>query len=144
MKIIVRSILLLLLGLNATLAWSESSKEVGGYIVHFNALPTEALPPQVAKAYHITRSKNRGLLNISVLKKGKDFKAVEADIDVTATNLANQMRPIKLRKIEEQNALYYIGEFRVSNEETLNFKIRVKTPDGEQETIQLTQQFFVD
>ncbi len=144
MKPFVRSILLLLLGLAAFNAWSESAKEVGGYIVHFNALPTEALPPQVAKAYKITRSKHRGLLNISVLKKGPGYQAVEADIDVTASNLTGQMRPIKLRKIEEQNALYYIGEFRVSNEETLNFNIRVKTPDGHQETIQLSQQFFVD
>jgi len=53
-------------------------------------------------------------------------------------------RPIKLRKNEEQNAIYYIGGFRVNNEETLNFKIRVKTPDGASETIQLSQQFFTD
>jgi len=144
MKHFIRSILLSFLILSANAALAESAQPVGEYIVHFNALPTEALPPQVAKAYHITRSKNRGLLNVSVVKKGKNIQGVEADIDVTATNLSGQMRPIKLRKIEEQNAIYYIGDFRVSNEETLNFKIRVKTPDGATETIQLSQQFFTD
>jgi hypothetical protein len=144
MKHFIRSILLFTILLFGAAAHGESSKPVGEYIVHFNALPTEALPPQVAKAYHIIRSKNRGLLNISVVKKGGDIQGVEADIEVTASNLSGQLRPIKLRKIEEQNALYYIGEFRVSNEETLSFKIRVKTPDGARETIELTQQFFVD
>lgn len=144
MKHFIRSILLSFLILSANAALAESARPVGEYVVHFNALPTEALPPQVAKAYHITRSKNRGLLNVSVVKKGKNIQGVEADIDVTATNLSGQMRPIKLRKIEEQNAIYYIGDFRVSNEETLNFKIHVKTPDGARETIQLSQQFFTD
>lgn len=144
MKHFFRSILLFSILLFGANAHAESSQPVGEYIVHFNALPTEALPPQVAKAYHITRSKNRGLLNVSVVKKGGDIQGVEADIDVTASNLSGQMRPIKLRKIEEQNALYYIGEFRVSNEETLKFRIRIKTPDGARETIELTQQFFVD
>lgn len=144
MNTLIRSILLLLLSLTATIGWAESAKPVGDYIVHFNALPTEALPPQVAKAYRITRSKNRGLLNISVVKKGPDIQGVEADIEVTATNLSGQMRPIKLRKIEEQNALYYIGEFRVSNEETIRFDIQVRTPDGARERIELTQQFFTN
>ncbi len=144
MKHFIRSILWSILILSSGAALAENSQPVGEYIVHFNALPTEALPPQVAKAYHITRSKNRGLLNVSVVKKGKNIQGVEAEIDVTASNLSGQLRPIKLRKIEEQNAIYYIGDFRVSNEETLNFKIRVKTPDGASKTIELSQQFFTD
>ena len=58
-------------------AFAESSSSVGDYIVHYNAVSTEALPPAVARAYGITRSKNRGLLNISVLKKGGDFQGVK-------------------------------------------------------------------
>ena len=123
---------------------AESSTTINGYTVHYNALSTESLPPSVARVYGITRSKNRGLLNISVLKKGEGFEGVEAKLDASATNLTGQMRNIKLRKIKEDNAVYYIGEFSVANEETLDFVIRVTTPDNQSTTLKLRQQFFTN
>ena len=127
-----------------SIALAENSGSVGNYIVHFNALATESLPPSVARAYGITRSKNRGLLNISVLKKGGEFQGVEASIDVSATNLTGQLRNIKLRKIEEQNAVYYISDFSVADGETLDFSIKVTTADDETGNFKLRQQFFTN
>lgn len=121
---------------------AESSKSVGNYIIHYNAISTESLPPAVARAYGITRSKNKGLLNISVLKKGAGFEGVEADIKVSATNLTGQLREIELRKIVEQKAIYYISVFSVANRETLDFSIQVKTADDNTGNIKLRQQFF--
>jgi len=125
-----------------TIAYAESSQMVGNYIVHYNAISTESLPPAVARAYGITRSKNRGLLNISVLKKGGGFEGVEADIDVSATNLTGQLRDINLRKIQEQKAIYYISEFSVADRETLDFSIKVTTADKQTGNMKLRQQFF--
>ncbi len=144
MKTIIKTAVLSLFILFQTSAHAENSKEIGDFIVHYNALSTESLPPSVARAYKITRSKNQGLLNISVLKKGGNFEGVEADIKVSATNLTGQYRDIKLRKIQEQNAIYYIGAFSVADQETLDFSIHVKTPDGHQGDITLRQQFFTN
>lgn len=135
---------LTLLFLFQSTGYAESSTAVGDYIVHYNALSTESLPPSVARVYGITRSKNRGLLNISVLKKGGDFQGVEANIDVSATNLTGQLRNINVRKINEDNAIYYISEFSVADQETLDFVIRVKTPDNQSATLKLRQQFFAN
>lgn len=144
MKTIIQSVICaMLLGIQS-LAFAESSQEIGDYIVHYNALSTESLPPSVASAYGITRSKNKGLLNISVLKKGGDFKGVEADIKVNATNLTGQFREINLRKIEEQSAVYYISEFSVADRETLDFSIRVTTADNQTGSMKLRQQFFAN
>ncbi|MBC8210596.1 MAG: DUF4426 domain-containing protein [Gammaproteobacteria bacterium] len=142
-KIITLALLSLFIGFQ-TLAFGESSQPIGNYIVHYNALSTETLPPTVAKAYGITRSKHKGLLNISVLKKGEGFQGVEADINVSATNLTGQLRNIELRKIVEQNAVYYISEFSVSDRETLDFSIQVKTADNQTGNIKLRQQFFTN
>ena len=144
MKTIIKSIVLSLFMLFQSAAFAENSKIIGDYVVHFNALSTESLPPSVARAYLIKRSKNRGLLNISVLKKGGNFEGVEASIKVTATNLTGQLRKIELRKIAEQKAIYYIGVFSVTNKETLDFDIKVTTPDGKTGNIQLRQQFFTN
>jgi hypothetical protein len=121
---------------------AENSTQIGNYVVHYNALSTESLPPSVAKAYGITRSTNRGLLNISVLKKGGSFEGVESDIKVNATNLTGQLRSVDLRKIKEQKAVYYIGVFSVANEETLDFSIDVTTPDNKTGNMKMRQQFF--
>ena len=127
-----------------SISLAESSKAVGDFIVHYNAISTESLPPAVARAYGITRSKNKGLLNISVLKKGAGFQGVEADIKVSATNLTGQLRDIELRKIVEQKAIYYISVFSVANRETLDFSIQVKTADNQTGNIKLRQQFFAN
>ena len=144
MKTIIKSIICaLLLGIH-TVASAESSQVIGDYVVHFNALSTESLPPAVARAYGITRSKNKGLLNISVLKKGGNFEGVEADIEVNATNLTGQFREINLRKIQDQNAIYYISEFSVADQETLDFSIKVTTADEKTGNLKLRQQFFAN
>ena len=138
----VQFILLSLLVSFHSQAFAESSESVGNFVVHYNALSTESLPPTVARAYGITRSKNKGLLNISVLKKGGNFEGVEADIDVSATNLTGQLRNIELRKITEQNAIYYISVFSVADRETLDFSIKVTTADNKTSNLKLRQQFF--
>jgi len=142
-KILYFAIISFLIGFQS-IASAESSKEVGNFIVHYNAISTESLPPAVARAYGITRSKNKGLLNISVLKKGAGFQGVEADINVSATNLTGQLRDIELRKIVEQNAIYYISVFSVADRETLDFSIKVKTTDNQTGNIKLRQQFFAN
>ena len=137
MNKIIRLIMIsLLLGFQS-MALAENSQPVGNYLVHYNALSTETLPPSVAKAYGITRSKNKGLLNISVLKKGGGFQGVEAELKVSATNLTGQRRDLELRKIIEQSAVYYISVFSVSDRETLDFSIDIKTADNQVEAAEV-------
>ena len=81
---------------------------------------------------------------MSVLKNNGDFEAVEADITVRATNLAGQLKDLNLRQIREQNSIYYIADFRVSNEEIFIFDIQVTTPDKQSATIKLQQQYFTN
>lgn len=145
MKFISKILLPLFVGLlSFTAVQAETSQEVGNYLVHYNALSTESLPAKVASAYGIQRSKNRGMLNISVLEKGSGFKGVEAQIKVVATNLTGQLREMELRKIVEQGAVYYISEFSVADQETLDFIINVTTLDNNSANIKLRQQFFAN
>lgn len=125
-------------------ALAQNSHTAGAYVIHYNALPTESLPASVARAYGIKRSKNRGLLNVSILKNAATFEGVEATIKATATNLTGQMRVLDMRVIHEQNAVYYISDFTVANQETLDFAIQVTTPDQNTSHLKLRQQFFAN
>lgn len=121
-----------------------TSADIGNHIVHFSALSTDQLPPEVARAYNILRSKNRAMLNVSVIRKA-DNSPVTATIDVKTVNLTGQLKNVTMRQIDEQEAIYYIGETAVANRETLVFDISVR-PQGEERAAELRfkRQFYTD
>lgn len=126
---------------------AESFREFGDYVVHFNALSTEQLTPEIARQYGIVRSGNRGMLNVSIVRKeaGSTGVSVPGSVSAAAVNLTGQVKNIELREIREQSAVYYIAEFPVANQETLIFTIDV-TPLNEQGrfSVRYTRQFFTD
>ena len=129
----------------ATQAVAENSTHVDGYTVYHNAFTTDTLAPQVAKAYRIQRSSNRGLLNVSVIKEspGTTGTSVPARVSAKILTLTGQQIPLAMREIRDAGALYYIGEFPVHEGQTLHFVIQV-TPQGRRSPIQIQmdQQFF--
>jgi len=122
----------------------ENEKEFGNYTVHVNALTTDQLPADVARSYTITRSKNRAMLNVVVMKTTDGVKKpTTATVTTLTRNLANQVKDMKMREIIEQDAVYYIGDIPVDNEESLIFNIDV-TPAGETMRLSMSysKQFF--
>lgn len=118
--------------------------DIGGYIVHFSAQSTDLLPKEVARAYDIIRSKNRAMLNVSIIEKGTN-KAASANVTVKTVNLTGQLKNVVMVKRQEQEAIYYIGVTPVANRETLIFDISVQ-PEGEAEVSQVRfkRQFYSD
>jgi len=124
---------------------AEQAKDLGNYVVHYIAFTTDTLPPEVARNYGITRSRSRGMINITVLKKGAGIagKPVPATVEVSAVNMSNQYRSVPVREIRDGEAIYYIGEFNVSNEDTLDFHIQVHPEKTENSyEIRYKQEFF--
>jgi hypothetical protein len=122
----------------------DSFADIGDHVVHFSAMSTDQIPPEVAKAYSIVRSKNRAMLNVSVVEQSSG-KGVAALVTVKTVNLTGQLKNITMRKITEGDAIYYIGESPVANRETLVFDISV-TPEGADEPSELRfqRQFYSD
>jgi len=143
-------ITLLLLGALSFSLTSEAqqAQDFGDYVVHYNALNTNLIPPQVAQGYGIQRSSSRALINITVLKKVMDTPGTPVAALVTAngTNLTGQAREIKIRKVEDsEGAIYYLGDFPVHNLETYRFTIEVAI-EGEDEplVVKFKQQFYTE
>lgn len=85
-------------------ATAGGSEDVGDYLIHYTALPTDQLAPTVASAYGVVRSRNRALLNIAVTRKedGTSGVPVEALVNVNAANLSGQVKNVRIRKITEE------------------------------------------
>lgn len=121
------------------------SKDFGEYTVHINAFNSDTLQPSMAKAYNIVRSKNRGLLTISVVKKSLSENPipVKAKVSGKATNLTGQLKDIQIREINDGGAVYYISEFQVADKEVLDFTVYLTPNDNTSPfTVELRQQFF--
>ena len=126
-------------------AHAENSTKVDGYAIHHNAITTDTLLPDIAKAYGIVRSRNRAMINISLIKekKGTTGTPTAANVKATLKRLTGQQQEIPLKEIKEGDAIYYIGVFGIVHGENVRFNIQV-TPQGSQNTYQakLAQQFF--
>jgi hypothetical protein len=124
----------------------QTFKEQGDYEVHFNAVRTDHLPPEVARAYGIQRSTNRVMLNVTILKQEAPQaprKPVEGSVQVDAYNLNGQLKNLEMRRVSEGEAIYYIGEVSITGVEILVFDISV-TPNGETTPIEvkLKREFY--
>ncbi len=127
-----------------------SSADIGDYTVHFSAQSTDQLPPQIASAYNIVRSKNRAMLTVSIIRMS-DSLSVHADVTVKTVNMTEQLKNVTLRLIEEPGtdgapgAIYYVGVTPVANREMLKFDISV-TPEGVDKVsrVRFIRQFYTD
>lgn len=160
-KTLLSSLLALLLtacggpGDNATVPQAQAagatSADIGDHVVHFSAQTTDQLPPAVAREYNIVRSKNRAMLNVSVIRES-DNTPVTATVTVKTVNLTGQLKNVTMREIREGNpdtdtfvAIYYIGDTTVANRESLVFTISV-TPEGvgTSSDVKFQREFFTD
>ena len=145
-KLLSNLVLILLMAMPVS-AFAENSKNFGDYVVHFNAFRSDTLTPEIAKAYSLTRRNNRMVVNITVQKRGDKGKNTPAKAKVSgfASNLTGQVKNLEFREIHDGDAIYYLAQSQVSDEETLKFDITV-TPSGESivAKINFRQQFFTD
>lgn len=126
---------------------AEQKIEDDNYIVHYSAINTTMLTPEVAKASGITRSRKRGMLNIAVQKKQTSGKieGVLAQLDGKVGNLIGQQRTLDFNVITEGTAIYYLAEFFLDNGERLSFTINVQpTPQYRGLKVSFDQTFFID
>jgi hypothetical protein len=125
---------------------TDSFQDFGNYSVHYNALRTDSLTPEVARAYGIQRSANRVMLTVTILKKDtpqSQGKPVDGTVEVAAYNLNGQMKGIDMRRVSEGDAIYYIGEVSISGTEILVFDITATvTGEATPFKVKLQREFY--
>ncbi|PKH03627.1 DUF4426 domain-containing protein [Psychromonas sp. MB-3u-54] len=111
--------------------------------VHYIALPSTFLQPDIAKKYNIKRSQYNGLINISVLDKRNNAKAVSAELSGSGKNLLGQNEALKFQEIKEGDSIYYIADYPFLNEEIVNFNIIIKT-QNKTNLLKFQHKFYTD
>jgi len=117
------------------------------YTVHYNLLNSSFIQSEIATQYGIKRSKNLGLLNISVRKTEENAAgiAVVSNIFGHGSSLAGQLKELSFKEIKEADAIYYLAIFPINNGERLSFDLQVQPEKkGKLIPIKFKQQVFVD
>ena len=118
---------LLLLSISS---YSVNVKKIEGYEVHYSVFNSSFISETVAKAYKLTRGKDKGIINIAVLKKQNDgsMKNLKAKVSGSHSDLIHK-KQLRFQEVVEQPAIYYIAEFDFNHKEKMYFKIDAKV-DG--------------
>ena len=126
---------------------AEHSTRVGDFTIQHNAFPAATLSPEIARAYGIQGGKNRGVLNVSVIKDrpGTTGSPVRALVDVDLVDGNSRKGRVPMKEVEAQGAVSYLGEFPIADGQDLEFEIKVR-PTGATETttVRMRQEFFTD
>jgi hypothetical protein len=123
--------LLLLLSLSAFGANDEGTRSFDNYQVHYTLFPSTFLTPEIAAQHKITRSGAEALINVSVLKREPDGRSVPVVAKVTGEQYDLIRREaIPFREIREPGAIYYIGNFTITDKTTIYFTLWVEAEPG--------------
>lgn len=104
---------------------AEQKKVLGAWDVHYIAIPSTFLSPEVAKKNGIIRSKYNALLNISILDKTTK-KAQSVSVRGNARNLIGTTKQLAFKQVKEGKAIYYLSTVNFSDQETLRFTIDIQ------------------
>ncbi|HET7202328.1 MAG TPA: DUF4426 domain-containing protein [Steroidobacteraceae bacterium] len=125
----------------------DTHQDFGNFEVHYNAVRTDQLTPDVARAYDIERSGNRVMLNVSMLSKAPDGRTtpVDGSVRATAYNLNGQLKDLEMRRVQEGTSVYFIGEVGISGNEILVFDIDATPRDGSGAySVKFKREFFAE
>ncbi|MDU0354161.1 DUF4426 domain-containing protein [Paraglaciecola aquimarina] len=110
--------------------------------VHYIAINSTFLTPEIAKQYGVVRSKYNGLINISVLDS-QSKSAQSVALTGSAKNLLGVVKQLAFKEVKEGDAIYYLAPLPFSDQE--QYRISVDITDGRQtKTLKFQHKFYVD
>lgn len=120
-------------------------QQSGRYQVHYMALNTTFLTPEISKNYSIKRSRYNAFVNVSILDTLIDGNpAIRGKLTGKAVNLTGNTKILEFKEVIEGNAIYYIAELPFRNEERFTITIEAINRDGLNSQISFKQKFFAD
>lgn len=140
-------VLLLCLVLMVLPAAAEQSVSQGDYVVHYAAINSQSLTPEIAARYGVTRAADQALLVINAQqRKGPGpARAVRASAGGSMRDLVQEPRPLRFRGVTEDGIETLIAPFRFDDLQVLSFDVKV-LPAGASAPllVRFKQQFYRD
>ena len=118
----------------------------GAYTLRANAIQCNVLPTSMARQHGIECATDRGVLNLAILERKPDGRdvTVPAEVSVRQENLLGQSEAIKMRAIEENGSVSYLGTFGFASRRNFRFAISARPVASDKAlTIKFEARFLV-
>lgn len=93
---------------------------------HYVVLNSTFLTPKVARAHDLKRNEYTAIVNVSLLDRLSVGKpAVVGKVTGSVMNLLGQRKALQFKQVREGDAIYYLAQFSIVNEELYRFTIDV-------------------
>lgn len=126
---------------------AEQFVDQGEYRVHYSAINSTLLTPEVARRFNVTRTRGQALLVLNAQKRDGEgrYQPVAAVAEGRARSLIGHVEKLKLRPVREGDVHYVMAAFQILDAEFLTLELTVR-PDGTSARIPLKfqQQFYRD
>ncbi|NWA29392.1 DUF4426 domain-containing protein [Pseudomonas gingeri] len=110
----------------------------GDIAVHYNTFNSTYIQPDVARGVELVRSKDQGVINVSVVKADKPLVA---QVSGKVKDLTGKSVALNFKQITEPGAIYYLAQYPVPQPENRIFEITV-TVAGDAHTFSFNQELF--
>lgn len=128
----------------SSLVNAKNMQKLDNINVHYIALNSTFLTPEIATAYGITRSKVNALINISVLDNTKSgMPAKSVNLQGTAKNLLGHEKTLEFVEVKEGDAIYYLAELSFTNEDIITFNVQINDA-GKIQTLKFQQKLYTE
>lgn len=141
----LRALLLGAFCLFAAPAAAEQIVRDGEYLVHYAAMPTMAIAPEVARQFGVTRARGSILLLLNAQRLDADGRTlpVPASASGTARSLTGHEQRLALRTVSQGGVHDVIAEARALDGEFLVFDLSVQIQGAPRPlSVRFKQQFF--
>lgn len=142
----MRALIMLLMLLGSFAAAAEQFVDAGPYRVHYAAINTTALTPDIARQFGVSRTRNEILLVLNAQQQvdGR-YLPVPATATGTATTLLGHVQKLALRPVREADVHYVVASFQTLDGEFMRIDAQV-LPEGANAplTVKFRQQFYRD
>lgn len=136
---------MLLTALLVTFAHADNPafKQAGDYKIYFSAFNSSFIQPDIASIYDIVRGKDKGMVNVAVVKNG-ETTGTTAVVSGYVSNIFQQQQFLEFFEVREGNAVYYLAPFEFEDEDHLTFKLKVTPAGSASEAVSFQRTFYHD
>ncbi|GAD78606.1 DUF4426 domain-containing protein [Vibrio ezurae] len=134
---------LLLLGLSMP-SWAGQFVRMKDIELHYSAFNSTFIAPKVARELKLKRNPYIALINISALdlySVGK--KPTQVSLTGTAKNLVGNTRKLTFRELTQGDAIYYLAELPITENETFRFEINADSGTKGSGILRFNQTFHI-
>lgn len=100
----------------------------GEWTLYWSAYPTADLDPAMAAEYGVEQRPRGALVTVSLVRDLDPRASAGARVEIAARTLLGDPRPVRVRSIERDGVVSWLGELDVQHREMLVFSVSAHLP----------------